>query len=305
MNNTNYTICKPNQAQRERALKHFDIKTKQERESAVIYTAVDESGEVLGRVIAIKRDIPSSIKGQYWLIKSLFVEPEYRRKGIATALVNEVKLQAKASGAVYLYGSAKASFEASMFWLKQGVTLNAYGKKQEDPSKPLLLGNYFHMFSYRLERKELSADSRSVSVRALLKDEIPHLINKYAPTESKRSYLLGKSDELFGFAAVGTDGEPLGIILALSDSMKAPLDSTQWGIFLFVEPQYRNRGIGRALVRKMYQCARENEDNVLQLTNIGSEDYIGFWYELGFDIFLWGVNEQTRKRAATAMIRVK
>ena len=113
------------------------------------------------------------------------------------------------------------------------------------------------------------------------------------------------ADELFGFAAVGTDGEPLGIILALSDSMKAPLDSTQWGIFLFVEPQYRNRGIGRALVRKMYQCARENEDNVLQLTNIGSEDYIGFWYELGFDIFLWGVNEQTRKRAATAMIRVK
>lgn len=65
MNNTNYTICKPNQAQRERALKHFDIKTKQERESAVIYTAVDESGEVIGRVIAIKRDIPSSIKGQY------------------------------------------------------------------------------------------------------------------------------------------------------------------------------------------------------------------------------------------------
>ena len=47
MNNTNYTICKPNQAQRERALKHFDIKTKQERESAVIYTAVDESGEVI------------------------------------------------------------------------------------------------------------------------------------------------------------------------------------------------------------------------------------------------------------------
>lgn len=305
MNNTNYTICKPNQAQRGRALEHFDIKAKQERETAVIYTAVDESGEIIGRVIAIKRDIPSSIKGQYWFIKSLFVNPEYRRKGIATALVNEIKLQAKASGAVYLCGSANASFEASMFWLRQGVTLIPYGKKQEDPSKPQFLGNYFHLFSYRLERRELSADSRTVSIRALSKDEIPHLINKYAPAEGKRSYLLGKSDELFGFAAVGTDGEPLGIILALPGSMKAPLDSTQWGIFLFVEPQYRNQGIGRSLVWQMYQCAKESEKSVLQLTNIDSEDYIGFWHQLGFDILLWGVNEQTGKRAATAMMRVK
>ena len=52
--------------------------------------------------------------------------------------------------------------------------------------------------------------------------------------------------------------------------------------------------------------AYAKENNFVQLTNFDiTEDNIGFWYEIGFDIFFWGVNASTGKRGTTAMIRVK
>lgn len=303
MNNTNFIICKANQTQRDYVLKRFIIKDEQERENAIIYVAVDETDKIIGRIIIEEKYVPAPIMGKYWFILNLLVHPEFRRKGIATALVNEVKRQAELSKVVYLYGSANATLEASMFWLKQGVTLNAYGKKQDDTSKPLFYGNYHHLFSYCLERKALVGDNRSVYIRTVSKDEIPHLINKYASDEKKKAYLLNKTENLFGFVAVGEEDEIKGVILASPDSMQAPLDSTRWWMFLFVDPQCRNHGIGRSLVWQLYQYAKEKD--VIQLTNFdGTEDNIGFWYKLGFDIFFWGVNAQTGKRSTTAMIRV-
>lgn len=304
-NNTNYIICKATKSQRDYVLERDIIENEQEREAAIIYVAVDESGKIIGRIIAVSREIPSQIAGQYLTVRNLFVHPDYRRKGIGTALVNVVKQLAEAAGAVYLNGSVKATLEASMFWLRQGVTLSAFGKKQDDPSRPDSFGNYFHIFSYRLKRKALSGDGRAASIREVSKGEIPKFIDRYAPAESRRSYFMDKADELFGFAAVGNDGKPQGVILALPDSMREPLDSTHWGIFLFVEPQFRNRGIGRSLVLRIYRHAKESEKDVFQLTNIDSEDYIGFWQKIGFDVILWGVNEETGKRSATAMIRVR
>ncbi len=86
--------------------------------------------------------------------------------------------------------------------------------------------------------------------------------------------------------------------------MQAPLDCMHLWIHPFVEPEYRNQGLGRSLVYKMYQYAKEND--IIQLTNVDtSEDNIGFWYEIGFDIFFWEVKTQTGKRITTAMIRVQ
>ena len=95
-----------------------------------------------------------------------------------------------------------------------------------------------------------------------------------------------------------------GVILAFADNMYAPLDGTQWRTFLYVDPQFRHQGIGRALVLRLYQYAQEKD--VIQLNNSDTtEDNIGFWYELGFDIFFWAVNPQRGKRCTTAMLRVK
>lgn len=303
MNNTNFFICKANQSQRDYVLQRVSIKDEQERENALIYVAVDETEKIIGRIVVKPKDVPAPIMGKYWYIDNLFVHPEFRRKGIATALVAEIKEQAELCDIIYLHGSANASLEASMFWLNQGFTMNAYGKKQDDTSKPLFYGNYFHFFSYYIRRKALIGDSRYNRIRTISKDEISSFINQSVLDEKRKTYLLSKADDLFGFA-IGEEDEMQGVILAFADNMYAPLDGTQWRTFLYVDPQFRHQGIGRALVLRLYQYAQEKD--VIQLNNFDTtEDNIGFWYELGFDIFFWAVNPQRGKRCTTAMLRVK
>lgn len=304
MGNTDFIICKANQTQRNYVLEHYVMQNEEERKNAIIYVAVDDSDKIIGSIIIKEWEVPTPFGGKCWYICKVSVRPEFRRKGIATALVDVIKKQAELLSIVYLYGSAVASVEASMFWLNQGFTMNAYGDKQENKDKPLYYGNYNHFISYRIRRKFLLDDNQSAFTRTISKDEILHIINEYAIDENRKSNLLSKADELFGFAAIGEEGEIKGAILAFPDSMQAPLVSIHWCITLFVQPECRNQGIGKSLVGKLYQYAHGK--NAMQLTNFDpTEDNIGFWYKLGFDILFWGVNSQTGKRATNAMIRIK
>lgn len=303
MKHTNYRIGKATQVQREGILKHFPKMSEEFHKNVVIHVAVDDQEQVIGRIMVTEGDVPSPIGGKCWCISNVFVHPDHRREGIASALVNLVKTQAEADGIVYLHGSANASVEATMFWLNQGFTLNAYGRKGEDPQNPLLYGNYHHMMSYRMDRTPLFVADASVVIRPVSGDGIPRLIETYTYDVKKKEFLLNRKENLFGFEAVGDSGERKGVILACPDSMQAPLDSTRWWIFLFVEPPYRRQGIGRSLVRHLYQYAQGK--NVIQLSNIDqTEEHIGFWYALGFDIYFWDKNVQTGTRATTAMLRV-
>ena len=304
MNNTNFTICKANQEQRDYVFERVTIKDEQERKNAVVYVATDSDNQIIGRTVIKEKDVPAPISGKYWYIENLFVHPQFRRKGIASALVAEIKKQAELSNIVYLHGSANASVEASMFWLNQGFTMNAYGKRQEDRSKPLFFGNYFHFISYCINRKSLVADNTSYNIKRASENEIQQVIEKYVTDEKRKAYFANKMNGLLGFVAIGEAGNIQGAIIAFPDSMQAPLDSMHLWIHPFVEPEYRNQGLGRSLVYKMYQYAKEND--IIQLTNVDtSEDNIGFWYEIGFDIFFWEAKTQTGKRFTTAMIRVK
>ena len=141
-----------------------------------------------------------------------------------------------------------------------------------------------------------------IHIKTIAKDEIADLINRYAQDESKKTYLLSKADELFGFAAIGENNETQGVILAFPHNMKAPLDSTYWVTSIYVDPQFRHQGIGKSLVWRLYQYAQERD--VMLLSNFATEDHIGFWYELGFDVYFRGKNAQGIELAA-AMIRVK
>ena len=304
MNNTNFTICKANQEQRDYVFERVTIKDEQERKNAVVYVATDSDNQIIGRTVIKEKDVPAPISGKYWYIDNLFVHPQFRRKGIASALVAEIKKQAELSNIVYLHGSANASVEASMFWLNQGFTMNAYGKRQEDRSKPLFFGNYFHFISYCINRKSLVADNTLYNIKRASENEIQQVIEKYVTDEKRKAYFANKMNGLLGFVAIGEAGNIQGAIIAFPDSMQAPLDSMHLWIHPFVEPEYRNQGLGRSLVYKMYQYAKEND--IIQLTNVDtSEDNIGFWYEIGFDIFFWEAKTQTGKRFTTAMIRVK
>lgn len=304
MNNTNFTICKANQEQRDYVFERVTIKDEQERKNAVVYVATDSDNQIIGRTVIKEKDVPAPISGKYWYIENLFVHPQFRRKGIASALVAEIKKQAELSNIVYLHGSANASVEASMFWLNQGFTMNAYGKRQEDRSKPLFFGNYFHFISYCINRKSLVADNTLYNIKHASENEIQQVIEKYVTDEKRKAYFANKMNGLLGFVAIGEAGNIQRAIIAFPDSMQAPLDSMHLWIHPFVEPECRNQGLGRSLVYKMYQYAKEND--IIQLTNVDtSEDNIGFWYEIGFDIFFWEVKTQTGKRITTAMIRVQ
>lgn len=304
MNNTNFTICKANQEQREYVFERVTIKDEQERNNAVVYVATDSDNQIIGRTVIKEKDSPAPISGKYWYIENLFVHPEFRRKGIASALVAEIKKQAELSKIVYLHGSANASVEASMFWLNQGFTMSAYGKRQEDRSKPLFFGNYFHFISYCIRRKPLIDNNILYNIKRASEKEIQQVIDKFATDEKKKSYFTNKMNDLLGFVAIGEAGNIQGAIIAFPDSMHAPLDSMHLWIYPFVESEYRNQGLGRSLVYELYQYAKEND--IIQLTNVDtSEDNIGFWYEIGFDIFFLEVKTQTGKRITAAMIRVQ
>ncbi len=301
MNSTKITICKANQAQRDYVLRSFVIRDEKARENAIIYVAVNESNGIIGWITLSEQEVPEPIMGKCWYIHYLFVHKEHRRKGIATALFAEMKRQAELANIIYYWGFANPSLEASMFWLNQGTTMLSYGTMQDDINKPLYYGNYYHIFSYCIHRKALSGKSCDIYIRAIEKNEILDLINKYAKDESRKTYLLSKADDLFGFVAVSGDNETKGVILAFPHSMKAPLDSISWVTSIYVDPQFRHQGIGRSLVWQLYQCAKEE---VIQITSFTTEYDVGFWYKLGFDIYFRGKNTQGVTLAA-AMMRVK
>lgn len=302
MNNTNYTICKANKTQRDYILKHQKIIDEQKRKNASIYVAVNENNSIIGWITVSEQEVPEPIMGKCWYIHYLFVHTEHRRKGIATALLAEMKRQAELTNIIYFWGFANPSLEASMFWLNQGATMLPHGTMQDDINKPQYYGNYYHAFSYCIQRKALCENSCGIRIRRMVKDEIADLINKYAQDESKKTDLLSKVDDLFGFVAVGDNNEIKGVIFAFPHSMKAPLENTYWVINIYVDPQFRHQGIGRSLVWRLYQYAQGKD--VIQLTNLATGDNIGFWYELGFDIYFRGKNKQGVNLAA-AMIRVK
>ena len=303
MNNINFNICKASTEQHNTILEKFPKMSKEERDNSIIYVAIDKSYNVIGRIVIIEKELPEPIIGKCWYLINLFIETDFRRMGIATQLVNETKRQAVLSNVIYLYGSANSTSEATFFWFSQGFTLNAYGKKEDDKNKPLNYGNYNHMFSYCVHRKPFIANENSNCIKSISTDEIMKLIDTYVLDNRRREYFKSKANDLLGFVAIGENGNTQGVVIAFLDSMQSPLDCNRLFVNIFVEPNCRNQGIGACLIYETYKYAQEND--IVQLTNFDStEDNIGFWYKIGFDIFFWDVNSKTGKRATTAMLRV-
>ena len=301
--NNKFTICKANAKQHNTILNLFPKISEEDSNNSIAYVAISDTNAVIGRILIIEREVPSPICGRYWYIINLYVDPDYRRMKIATKLVETVKKQAENDNIVYLYGSAESTPQATFFWFSQGFTLNAYGRKGEDPTKPLEYGNFNHLFSYCVKRKIISAGDSSYKVRKISRDEIINIINKLFTDERKKEYHLSKIDTQFGFVIDDDNGKIKGAIFAFPDSMQPPMDSTRWWITLFVEPEHRNKGIGKTLVHHMYQYAQDKD--VVQLSNIGSDNDSVFWLNVGFDIFFWSPNSKTGARQVTSMLRIK
>lgn len=304
MDKISYSICIANEQQRATVIKNRNPKW----ESAMIDVAVEESGRIIGYIVYREEPVPAPLDGKYCWIMNLRVEPDFRRMGIATAFVNRIKRQSEVSDIMYLYGSADPTLQASMFWWKQGFSLNAYAKKQEDKNDPLSYGNYPHLMSYRVKRTDpLEISDGSHCIRPAQKQEINQLVRQFFETSAasgrNKEFCISKIEDLFGFVALGEKNNIIGYIFAYVDDMYAPIEGNRWFLQLFVDPEYRKCGIGSALTKEMIQYAKGKD--VMQLTATEPhEGDIGFWYHIGFDIFFWGANANTGKRATTAMLRI-
>lgn len=304
MNNRGYTILHANPEQCDRIISLFKFNEKKKREKVIIYIAEDSHRTPFGRIVVIEREVPSPLGGKCWYVYDLFVSPAHRRNGIAAALVAKTMEEAERAGVLFIYGSANATVEASCFWLKQGFSMNAYGRKQNDPAMPLFYGNYFHMFSRCITRKPLPAHQRNDSVRKLSNAESVQLIGDYLTDPEKKAFYMSRADTLSAFAFCGRRGEIIGAIIACPDSMQAPLESIRLFIEVFVKEEHRTQGIGKALVCEVYRLAKES--GAIQLTSFSqTAEHIGFWYEIGFDVFFWDVNPKTGEYSTTAMLRIE
>ena len=270
--------------------------------------AVTAQGQIIGRIVLEERERPEPFFGKSYFIANLLTHADFRRQGVAAALVDAVKRQAASRGVCCLYGSANATAEASLFWLAQGFTLHAYGRKQEDPCKPLWYGNYYHIISYRIRRAAL-CDSAAAPcvVRKASAEETDGALDALAGcadvSESAAALWRGKRASLAGFVAQDDAGRVIGRLLMYPDSMQPPVDGTRFFLRLLVEPEARLRGVGRTLVCAAAAYARES--GAMQLSVFEADQtWVGFWDRLGFDIYFYDKNAVTGRRAVTAMRRL-
>jgi len=113
---------------------------------AIVFVAVDDEENIVGYLIAEEKTVLPPINGTDWFIWNIYSRPEYRRQGIATALLDEVIKQARQENIKHLIGSC-TNTPAHLFWLKHGFCFQRYGQKMEN-------GNIPHLIFYRLDKSQ-------------------------------------------------------------------------------------------------------------------------------------------------------
>ncbi len=308
----NFIVRQANEEERARIYEKHRPEREEDAKNALVYIALSD-GDIIGRVFVFPREALCTVPGERWFVSNLFVNPEYRRQGIATALVDEIKRQAEERGVSILYGVVNATVRATMFWEKQGCTLCPIGQRIEEPDNPLYIGNWHHIMSCSVNRRPVERGKNSTAVispaepgeiRDLL-DGLSRWVEDGRITKSTYDYLTSKRDALFGFTAkIPGENGTAGVILAHVDPMREPLDGNMWHISLYIENQHRRQGIGKALVYEMYSHARER--GIMQLASAeSSEDNAMFWQKCGFDIYTPGISKDTGKNVIISMVKIK
>ena len=290
MEKINYKAMRANAEQMEWVLnKHWE--NPEERQKArerfnIIFVAIDENENIIGRLIIEEKKVPPPLNGTDWWINNLFTLPEFRRQGIASAMLKETIKHAEQSNIRHLQGSASPTLQASMFWFNHNFCVSKYGQKSDD-------GNYPHMIFYRIDRnvKENQKDQNGCHIIKADKEQINYIFDEYI-VNINPEYFKDKRDDIFGYAAVDENKKMIGFITSWADDLGLPLSGVQWWTRIFVFPEMRRRGIGSVLLKEMIKFTKES--NVTQLLCAYQNDEAsGFWYNNNFDMFYWsavGVN---------------
>jgi Predicted P-loop ATPase fused to an acetyltransferase len=257
----------------------------------IIFVAVDENENIIGRLSIVEKPIPAPMSGIGWWIANINTYDEYRRKGIATAMVNEVKKLAESAGIHYLWGMAEPTKHASMFWYKNNFSMQKCGAKCDDENDAEKHGNYQHIMFYRTdkEKRDITIKQKPYRIDRADTAQLDWIYNEYVRNDSPQRaefYEANKTD-FFGYIAVDENGETAGIITALADELGSPLVGTVWAVsYIFVRPNLRRQGIGSALINEIARAARGVKIEQVLFLAI-DEQASAFLYANNLDIFFW------------------
>jgi GNAT superfamily N-acetyltransferase len=283
-----YQVVKANRNQIDFIFDNF-CKNEKLRNVVTGFAAVDSLGDILGYLLVAEKEAPPPLNGVDWWVHRLFIRDDFRRRGIASAILKEAIKHAGQSNIRHITGSANPTLRAQSFWFKHGFTGCRYGKIQDDPEYPLGCGNYHRVISRRVGDAAAVNEKPQSGYRISETggERLDSIFDKLS--ERNISFYSDKRAGLFGLTAIDDDGNVLGDIALLSDELAAPLDGEQWHIpYIFVSPEHRRTGIATNLLREAIRRAREARvSQIFCMQKEPDAEIIGFWDANLFDMFHW------------------
>jgi len=304
----NYQILLANSEQMEWIFnKHWTNPEAQQRareKIKFILIAIDENENILGYTSVEERFIPPPLGGVSWWIGKINTYNPRRRKGIATAMLNELKKHAEQVGVQYLMGAAEPTKHSCLFWWSNNFSMQRYAGQRENESKLYEFGNFPHMVFCRVNKETRNRDKFHRIIKAT-KVQLEQFFNDYIKSEDPRKfeYYQANKDDFFGFVSFDEHGEVSGIIAIIEEKLAPPLDGRAWmTTCVYVRPDLRRQGIGSALVSGLLKAAKKAK--IQQVLFIGMyEESTEFLHANNLDIFFWNQLSEQNK-IITAGMRV-
>ncbi len=98
--------------------------------------------------------------------------------------------------------------------------------------------------------------------------------------EKMQAYLSG--DFLPSTWVAQENDQPLGSAAIVKQDMDIHLDKSPWLASVFVSPEFRQQGLGSALVREVMEAARQQDVSTLWLY---TPDKASFYRQIGWSVF--------------------
>ncbi len=276
MNNTknnsiHYTILAADRALTDRIAEAFwtNPTVREKRYDYSTHAAILADGEIVGYLSTTDK---TAANGAYSTrhIHFIRVNPEYRRKGIATALVAAMMGKAKADGVKYLSGMVASENEgAEKFWKSVGFCLIG-GVRAKN-------GGLCHDILYGFG--ETGRKTSVVSCESVDASEGKSLFDAHM-RERLGNYWRNRADVLYTVKATDADGRLLGVTVADALDIGSPYKG--WGVAPYIyTADDAPVGTEESLVEEMARLAAENGVESL-CTLYKYSEYGMKWLELGF-----------------------
>lgn len=283
MNQTNYPVMPASPEQRQYIFDNLLTSEYYQKyqESSIIFVSVDESGKIIGRIVARATDDALNS----WYIDNLRVHDDYKRCGIGTELFRELQKAALSEGVKDLHGFAEATVEASRFWESLGFCLLKIGTVHADGAN---FGNYAH-YMFRSPENLTHSIGTAASPFGIVRADPStrkRIIEDYLYPINK-PYFEKLQHDLFGFAALDENGRIVGFAVMKHEPLYPPFTEMTLCFWVHVVPELRRRGIGTTLVREVLSYA--DGIGVSQVIHPGGdESELPFWAHLNFHVHIHG-----------------